>query len=376
MRLFKLFILCILANCQLSTANCQYVQAMGYKDYSFWQQANIGNTGAKQTHPSAYLELGKATGSTKGLLLPRGNKDSIASPAYGLMIYNTPDGLVYWYNGTAWQNFATGVGLGNNFPTSLSYSSGTLTLARNGLSDLTVALPFSSKLNVTDTTNKWITNVYRRGDSIFYTKGGAENYACKISVDWLGDATDYIKGDGTVADFATSIFDIADARYSQIGHPHLAADILDLTPVVRNMFSGDSNINVNTTTGAITFTGITGGGSADGNNYANAASFSNNTLTIGRLGLSSLIAAWDSAKYHSMGFYDVRYQPIGTYVSTEADPTIPHTADAATNKYLNWNGTAWVRKQIASSELNNDAGFITSAGVTNILYCRWNGFRK
>jgi hypothetical protein len=353
MRFYKLLSITVIVTLSMSKgANCQYVQAMGYKDYSFWQQANIGNLGAKQTHPSAYLELGKATGSTKGLLLPRGNKDSIASPAYGLMIYNTPDGLVYWYNGTAWQNFATGVGLGNNFPTSLSYSSGTLTLARNGLSDLTVALPFSSKLNVTDTTNKWITNVYRRGDSIFYTKGGAENYACKISVDWLGDETQYIRGDGTVADFATSIFDVADARYSQIGHTHLAADILDLTPVVRNMFSGDSNINVNTTTGAITFTGITGGGSADGNNYANAASFSNNTLTIGRLGLSALTAAWDSTKYHSMGFYDVRYQPAGTYVSTEADPTIPHTADAASNKYLNWNGTAWVRKQIAYSEVS------------------------
>lgn len=328
---------------------------MGYKDYSFWQQANIGNLGAKNTHPSAYLEIGKPAGSTKGLLLPRGNKDSIASPAYGLMIYNTPDGLVYWYNGTSWQNFATGAALANNFPTSLSYSANTLTVARNGLADLTVALPFSSKLNVTDTTGKWLNKVYRRGDSMFYQKGATEYFACKFDYTWPGASTDYIKGNGTVGDFATSIFDIADARYSQIGHSHLAADIIDLTPVVWNMFTGDSNINVNTSNGHITFTGTTGGGSADGNNYVNATSFSNNTLTLGRLGLSSLTASWDSTKYHSMGFYDVRYQPAGTYVSTEADPTIPHTADAASNKYLNWNGSAWVRKQIAYSEISGTA---------------------
>lgn len=36
---------------------------------------------------------------------------------------------------------------------------------------------------------------------------------------------------------------------------------------------------------------------------------------------------------------------------TETDPTIPHTADATTYKYLNWNGTAWIRKQILQSEI-------------------------
>ncbi|MFL5786731.1 MAG: hypothetical protein ACJ748_01650 [Flavisolibacter sp.] len=80
----------------------QYVQPMGYKDYSFWSQVNIGKQGAAATHPSAYLELGKATGSTKGLLFPRGNKDDITSPATGLVIYDLPSNKLKIFNGTIW----------------------------------------------------------------------------------------------------------------------------------------------------------------------------------------------------------------------------------------------------------------------------------
>jgi hypothetical protein len=62
-----------------------------------------------------------------------------------------------------------------------------------------------------------------------------------------------------------------------------------------------------------------------------------------------------------------------TYLTTETDPTvataiknIPVSADATTNNYYYWNNGSIARKQIATSELNNDAGFITSAGVNNI----------
>lgn len=85
-----------------------YVQPMGYKDYSFWGQLNIGNTGAKTTTTAAYLELGKASGSNRGLLLPRGNKDSIVSPVYGLVFFNNPDSSIYWFNGIAWKKISTG----------------------------------------------------------------------------------------------------------------------------------------------------------------------------------------------------------------------------------------------------------------------------
>lgn len=177
MRLAKILIPALVTLVSVS-CRAQYVQPMGYKDYSFWSQVNIGNLGAKLTHPSAYLELGKASGSNKALLLPRGNKDSVSSPAYGDVFYNISDSLPYFFNGSAWVAFSGGTGGsgGNNYVTGLSYSSNLFTLSRSGLSNLTVTLPFSSKLNIGDTTGKWIYDIYSRGDSVFYKKGGLETF--------------------------------------------------------------------------------------------------------------------------------------------------------------------------------------------------------
>jgi hypothetical protein len=85
-----------------ASSSAQYVQPMGYRDYSFWDQFNVGNNGAKLTDPSAFLELGKAAGSLRGLLLPRGNKDSVISPKKGLMYYDLTLNTIVWYDGTSW----------------------------------------------------------------------------------------------------------------------------------------------------------------------------------------------------------------------------------------------------------------------------------
>lgn len=99
MRGLKLLILILLGSL---VGSAQYVQPMGYKDYSFYGQVNIGNAGTKLTHPSAYLELGKASGSDKGFLMPRGVRGSIISPAVGLQIYDLVDKKPYYFNGTQW----------------------------------------------------------------------------------------------------------------------------------------------------------------------------------------------------------------------------------------------------------------------------------
>jgi hypothetical protein len=70
------------------------------------------------------------------------------------------------------------------------------------------------------------------------------------------------------------------------------------------------------------------------------------------------------AKAESTSWYwdGAVYQPIGGGggITTETDPTVPTlvknipvSADAATNKYLNWDGTQYVRKQVAYSELSS-----------------------
>jgi hypothetical protein len=59
---------------------------------------------ASNANASAILEL---TSTTRGLLLPRmtsAERDAIASPVAGLIVYNTTDNLVSFYNGTAWTN--------------------------------------------------------------------------------------------------------------------------------------------------------------------------------------------------------------------------------------------------------------------------------
>jgi hypothetical protein len=59
---------------------------------------------------------------------------------------------------------------------------------------------------------------------------------------------------------------------------------------------------------------------------------------------------------------EIRYQSgVSQPAGAETDPTvhplikaIPTSIDATTNKYLNWNGSAWVRKQVDYSEIGGD----------------------
>jgi hypothetical protein len=59
---------------------------------------------ASNANASAILEL---TSTTRGLLLPRmtsAERDAIASPVAGLIVYNTTANQISFYNGTAWTN--------------------------------------------------------------------------------------------------------------------------------------------------------------------------------------------------------------------------------------------------------------------------------
>lgn len=72
----------------------------------------------------------------------------------------------------------------------------------------------------------------------------------------------------------------------------------------------------------------------------------------------------DHIKYDGTKF--VRDGAVYLTSYTETDPTVPAliksipvSADAAVNKYLNWNGSAYVRKQIAYSELSGTPAALT-----------------
>jgi len=63
---------------------------------------STGNVGIGTTNPSAKLDI---TSTTGGFLPPRmttTQRNAISSPATGLVIYNTTDNVLNFYNGTSW----------------------------------------------------------------------------------------------------------------------------------------------------------------------------------------------------------------------------------------------------------------------------------
>jgi hypothetical protein len=59
-------------------------------------------------HGSAILELKYTSGGYKGFLVPRmttANRNTIATPATGLIIYNTDDNQLNFYNGSGWTSY-------------------------------------------------------------------------------------------------------------------------------------------------------------------------------------------------------------------------------------------------------------------------------
>jgi hypothetical protein len=442
MHLKTKIILILVAIMATMESSAQYVQPMGYKDYSFWDQVNIGNRGAKTTNPAAYLEIGKRSGSTRGVLPPSGNRDSVIIKYRGLIFDDSVNNKLVRWNGSAWEDLGAGSSDGNSYVTSLSYVSNVLTVNRNGLSAVTVTLPFSSKLNVTDTAGKWITQIYKRSDTLYYVKGGAEVFAAKITVDWLGTSSQYIKGDGTLGTFTTDVQTIGDARYALISHAHSPSDITNLTTYVRNLFSAGSGLVYNSTTGVFSYPGAGSGitelnGLTDGvqtlatgtsgtdfniSSVGSGHAFNIPTVSGSARGLvtSALYTTWNAKQdaititttgtsgpatlvgstlnipqYSGTSYTDEQAQDaIGAMVSSEftytdatpllainsinwskitSTPTtlsgygitdIPISADAATNKYLNWNGSAYVRKQVDYSELS---GTPPTGSVSNAL---------
>jgi len=95
-----------------SAADWRSIEWSNNTGRGLWGTGTANNALAGATHigsatnanASAILEL---TSTTRGLLLPRmtsAERDLIASPVAGLVVYNTTDNKISWYNGTAWAN--------------------------------------------------------------------------------------------------------------------------------------------------------------------------------------------------------------------------------------------------------------------------------
>jgi len=80
---------------------------------SFHKDGGIG-IGVTSPNPSALLTLNS---TTKGFLPPRmteGQRDAIASPATGLVVYNTDDNALNYWDGDSWEAVGTGAGVGGS----------------------------------------------------------------------------------------------------------------------------------------------------------------------------------------------------------------------------------------------------------------------
>lgn len=147
-----------------------------------------------------------------------------------ITIHNT--GSAYIWDGSAWQILA-GAADGNNYPSSMSFSGGILTVPRNGLSDLTATID-GRYLKISDTSGIWLTET------------------------------------------------TANNIYSPVTHSHVATDISDLTSYVRNLFTGGTGITYNDSTGVISWNG-----SASGITSLNGLTGTTQTFTGVNIGINS-----------------------------------------------------------------------------------------
>ena len=151
-----------------------YMAAMIFLPRQAIAQGEVG-IGPDTPHPSAILD---ASSTTKGFLPPRMTRvqrDAIANPADGLMIYNIEVRCLQWWNGTVWHD-----GCGNNE----YYPSGTVFCSSH----------ITAILDVTSTTGKtWMdrnlgarqvatssTDVDGYGD-LYQWGRGADGHQCRNS---------------------------------------------------------------------------------------------------------------------------------------------------------------------------------------------------
>jgi hypothetical protein len=159
-------------------------------------QAQVG-IGTNSPAPSAQLDV---TSTTKGLLPPRMTtvqRDSIASPATGLQIYNTTSNTNDYYNGSNWVSTLINGGgaLGTPASATLTYATGlplstgvtgTLPIENGGTGQTTASATFNTLSPVTTT-----------GDLII---GNGANSATRLGIGTNGKV---LTSNGTTASWTT-----------------------------------------------------------------------------------------------------------------------------------------------------------------------------
>ncbi|HEU4574616.1 MAG TPA: hypothetical protein VFS36_06400 [Chitinophagaceae bacterium] len=263
-----------------------------------------------------------------------------------------------------------------------------------------------------------------RNDSLFYYKGGVEYYGGKTTANtpvWgtligtLSDQSDlqaaldakqnllpsgtsaqYWAANGSLRNFDSAVKATGDPRYAPLVHTHTGSQIINLTNTVRNLFSAGSGIDYDPLTGVISWPGTGVMTTLNGLNAAIQTFSTTGDISISSVGtehsfavpyrIDSLKRSNDSVYALKNGSWLFQFIDSAGGAGSETDPTvntiiknIPVSADASTNKYLNWNGSAYIRKQIDYSDIGGTPTTptlqqVTTAGATSTLSITSPGF--
>jgi hypothetical protein len=252
------------------------------------------------------------------------------------------------------QPIPTGGGSANNYPTGFTFNSGTLTLNRSGLTDLTAAIgsyyalgththlqsditglttTLADKPSLTTDNNFSGKNAYGNGSvSLQQTferlSSNVSSGATAVSAR-SGSKTIFLYNDG-LGNYRLDAYDYGGAGSLPIKIAENGGAVL-----MRQLQGSDLRMVTVSADGTLGAAAIpTGGaGGSDGNNYPNSFSFASGVLNLGRQGLTDLTA--------TIGSYYALSSHTHAYSSLTGLPTIP------TN----------------NNQLANGAGYITGANV-------------
>jgi hypothetical protein len=161
---------------------------------------------------------------------------------------------------------------------------GTVGTGKLNISD--TASMLSPYLRKVDTTNKWISRVNASITGALNVTSPITPPGGSLNFTWQGTNAQYVRGDGSLATFSSSITSITNPLYALASHGHLHTDITDFTTAVRNLFSQGTGISYNASTGVIAWDG-----SGTGISNLNGLTSGTQTLAIDTTGSS---ASWSS----------------------------------------------------------------------------------
>ena len=297
-----------------------------------------GKVGIGTTKPNASSLL-EIKSTNKGLLIPRmtqAQRNAIASPANGLLIYQTDNTKgFYYFDGSAWKAVST-------VKANLTLSNLSASTAVN-----VDVLPDSNNLHNLGSTSKSWKNIYSK--SSYYLNG-----------------TKFISNSGTNNTFIGSNTGISNTGSANTGNGFNA------------LFSNSSGYS-NTANGAFTLHSNTTGhnNTATGTNalYSNTTGYDNtangaNALYSNTTGYNNTANGIFALNYNTTGFYNTANGYNSLANNTTGDYNTANGADAMLSNTTGYENTATG----ASALFNNTTGYNNTANGADALLANSEGY--